>query len=711
MRNDALTSAHRVLALLLVLASCLVVIGCGETRTRPAVTALDLKENGPKRLVDGGAVLDGLATTDEYDRNVLVRDLDRVERYYRARGYYEAKVTAARVLEPREPGAKERDRQVRIELRVTPGKAVIVRNVERQGATGVSTRVIHELDLARDRLAPGALFDEAKFDDMKAATLDALRDNGYPYAKVDAKAHVDLEAHTADIMVSLVPGVRATYGEVKIVGLQSIPEGPVRDNLEVEIRKGQRYSHADLQDARQALLNLGVFGSVDVRDDLSDPTRTQVPVQVLVHETSLHAIRIGGGIDFDVLRLNGHLRFGWEHQNFLGGMRDFQISVTPGLDLYPTRLASGTSLSPTRILPENSLQLKFMQPAFIEGRTTGTIDANYDIKPLLYPLGAEDSPQAQPIVGYQTLATDAGVKRDFPLRFSRKLRGNLEVSLAYNWQANFPFMYQQDLPAGLADVRVAFPSLNTTFDLVDDRANPREGIRLLNKLEIADKVFGGSVSDLKIQPDLRAYVPLERSKSVVLALRLSFGFIFPRDYGNTLTGSTPTNPTDPKVVFDQEKLLLRAFYSGGPNSNRGYPLRGVGPHGAVGFLIPTGQNCALANLPPQCIRPTGGFTLWESSIELRFPVSGPIDMVTFADASDVTRDVGHIRFNVPHISVGPGLRYMTPVGPVRLDIGYRVPGLQAIGQKGLPQEEGNEDELPTIFGVPLNLNIALQEAF
>lgn len=709
---------QRAQALLLALFACVLLAGCGAARTRPAVTTLELNENGSKRQVDDGAVLDGLATSDEYDRNVLGRDLDRVERYYRARGYYEAKVTAARVVEPREPGVKESDRHVRIELRVTPGKAVIVRNVERQGAVGVSTRVIHELDLARDRLAPGALFDEAKFDEMKAATLDALRDNGYPYAKVDAKAHVDLLAHTADIMVSLEPGLRATYGEVKIVGLKSIPEGPVRDNLEVEIRTGQRYSHSDLQDARQALLNLGVFSSVDVHDDLSDPTRKQVPVQVIVHETSLRALRLGGGIDFDVLRLNGHLRVGWEHQNFLGGMRDLQISATPGLDFYPTRLATGAPFKPSKVLPENSIQVRFMQPAFIEGRTTGTIEANYDIKPLLYPVTFGDTvgsrPQDQPIVGYQSLTTDAGLKRDFPLRFSRRVRGNLEVALAYNWQANFPFMYQLGLPDGLGNVRVAFPSLNTTFDLVDDRANPREGIRLLNKIELAEKIFGGSVSDFKIQPDFRAYVPLDTIKSVVLALRASVGFLFPRDYGNTLTGSSSGVATDPSVVFDQEKLLMRAFYSGGPNSNRGYPLRGVGPHGVVGFLIPSGQNCPANvdpnNLPATCLRPTGGFTVWEASIELRFPISGPINMVTFADASDVTRDVGRIRFNVPHISVGPGLRYMTPVGPVRLDVGYRVPGLQELGHTDLLKNEG-QGNLPTIFGAPVTLNIALQEAF
>ncbi len=232
---------------------------------------------------------------------------------------------------------------------------------------------------------------------------------------------------------------------------------------------------------------------------------------------------------------------------------------------------------------------------------------------------------------------------------------------------------------------------------------------LSNTLQVADKIFGGSVSDVRIQPEIRGYVPITK-KSVTLATRLTMGFLFPRDYGDTLNlgsaqGQASTqDPTSGPVVTDQEKLLLRAFYSGGANSNRGYPLRGVGPQGTVGFLVPTGVNCPANPTQVSCIRPLGGFTLWEASLELRFPLSGPVSMVTFADASDVTRDVAQVRFNVPHLSVGPGLRYLTPVGPLRLDIGYRVPGAQ--GEDGA--------DVGTLFGkswLPLALNIAIGESF
>jgi outer membrane protein insertion porin family/translocation and assembly module TamA len=131
----------------------------------------------------------------------------------------------------------------------------------------------------------------------------------------------------------------------------------------------------------------------------------------------------------------------------------------------------------------------------------------------------------------------------------------------------------------------------------------------------------------------------------------------------------------------------------------------------VGFLVPTGQNCGgvpIDQLPAACIRPLGGLTLWEASLEVRFPILGPLLGSTFVDASDVTRSVGEIRFDVPHISPGLGLRYRTPVGPVRLDVGYRVPGLQQIGQTDLERNEGDPNK---VFGAPIAIHIALGEAF
>ena len=232
-------------------------------------------------------------------------------------------------------------------IKVDPGEQVLVGEVRPTGLSGLSARLSARVFSALATLQQGSPLDEARFDDMKANILEALQDRGYPFAKVDAKAHVDLITHTADIDVKLEPGELATFGAVRIDGLKAIPERVVRDVLDVAQNK--RYSHSDLGEARQAVLKLGVFSNVEIREDLTHPETHQVPITLVVRETELRTIRLGGGAAFDVLRLNTHLRVGWEHLNFLGGARDLSITATPGVDFWPTRLDGRGLRAPTRV--------------------------------------------------------------------------------------------------------------------------------------------------------------------------------------------------------------------------------------------------------------------------------------------------------------------------------------------------------------------------
>ena len=161
----------------------------------------------------------------------------------------------------------------------------------------------------------------------------------------------------------------------------------------------------------------------------------------------------------------------------------------------------------------------------------------------------------------------------------------------------------------------------------------------------------------------------------IISITSKVGFLFPMGYGDSLDPEVQAtaSPDSPDVIRDQHKLLFRVFYSGGPGSNRGYPFRGVGPHGPLGFLVRSTERCEFSPPnPPSCLRPLGGLTLWESSMEVRFPIDGPLRGATFLDAGHVTRQRARIRFDVPHLSTGFGVRYVTPVGPLRFDIGWHV---------------------------------------
>ena len=100
-------------------------------------------------------------------------------------------------------------------------------------------------------------------------------------------------------------------------------------------------------------------------------------------------------------------------------------------------------------------------------------------------------------------------------------------------------------------------------------------------------------------------------------------------------------------------------------------------------------------------------SLWELSAEFRFPVSGPLTSALFCDSSDVSPKRLDVRPSFLHLSCGSGIRYATPVGPIRLDLGYRVPWMQILGKPD-SAVEGNPG---TIFGAPVAVSIGIGEAF
>ncbi|HEU4535760.1 MAG TPA: BamA/TamA family outer membrane protein, partial [Polyangiaceae bacterium] len=232
------------------------------------------------------------------------------------------------------------------------------------------------------------------------------------------------------------------------------------------------------------------------------------------------------------------------------------------------------------------------------------------------------------------------------------------------------------------------------------------GVYLLNDAQVAL----GKVTDVRVQPDLRTYVPLGRRAT--LAARGSVGFLLPTfgSYGKGFDQGQISGR-------DLQLLFLRGFFSGGPNSNRGYPTAGVGqldvPPATLGrFLV--GEECydeaggVRPNAEDRCYLPLGGISTWEASLELRVQLSDTVSLVPFVDASDVTRRRGRLRLTQPHPSVGLGLRYDTPLGPLRLDVGYAVPR-RAFGVDD-PREWGVEPDFLGL-GLPVAFNIAFGEAF
>lgn len=641
-----------------------------------------------------------------FDKLVLQRDLARVERFCRAKGYYDAKVRAGRVI-------ATSDGHVRVEVVVEEGEPVTIEMVRLTGLESLSFE-LQAAAVQSFRLPQGQRFDEDEYEQAKDTLLATLTHRGYAWAEATGHVQVNLLTHKASITFDVRAGPRFKIRTVTVRGLAGvIPEGPVRRALNLE--PNDEFSTADLAAARQALLDLGVFTDVDIKWQKAATGKGQpgtvptnergepaIDVEVDVTPSLLHTLRLGGGGELDMIRTDVHGAVGWEDRNFFGGLRRFSVNVKPGVVLFPTVLP--TLQAPNRLLPESRARVDLRQPGFPEARTNWLLRGEFNVYPLL--MRSNETIKEDVILGYREFKGATGFERNF---FST----HLYSSLLGNIQANYPFTYHGMLDRSLGSVMLRYVEVETDLSFRDNPVRPHKGIFLGNTLQFAGGPFGGDIGDIKEQPDLRIYIPI--SRTVTFALRGTVGFLFPRNYGEAIASS---NPDPEQMTRDVQLLYFRAFFSGGPSSNRGYPFRSIGPHGAAPFLAPS--QSATQVLSAQCIPnspsydeavcavPLGGLSLWESSAEVRFPLVGPLTGVTFLDASDVSRRKTTLRFDYPHLSAGLGIRYDTPVGPVRFDLGYRIPGAQRLGGQLDPKIDGDPG---TMAGLPLAVSIAIGEVF
>ena len=188
------------------------------------------------------------------------------------------------------------------------------------------------------------------------------------------------------------------------------------------------------------------------------------------------------------------------------------------------------------------------------------------------------------------------------------------------------------------------------FDLqhstADNLLNAHRGYQLALHTEEAGRLLPGTFNYYAVSADGRHYLPF--GDRLVLASRLQFGNIRP-------VGSDPKN-----VPF------AKKFFLGGATSIRGWGRYEVSPLSASGL-------------------PLGGNSMLAISEELRATLRGKLGAVLFIDAGNVWADSWDIDLRDLRYAVGPGLRYQTPIGPFRLDLGYQLNPIPGLLVNGSPQ--------------------------
>ncbi len=230
----------------------------------------------------------------------------------------------------------------------------------------------------------------------------------------------------------------------------------------------------------------------------------------------------------------------------------------------------------------------------------------------------------------QTFKDYSKVEYGFRPELTRKFGRNVEASLFLLTRAvgitNTGGIDEADL--GSTEYISSSIGFSVTFDYRDNILNPTRGWVVNATTDFASPVFGSSIDFLRATGRISYYLPIGRT---LFAFGLRGGVIFPLGRADEL-------PIDER------------FFNGGSRSVRSYVERSLGPKDRGGHSI-------------------GGQTFTTFNIEYDFPIRGDLYGAAFFDAGSVSRTVGD-GLGVTGLAVGLGLRYKTPIGPIRLDYGH-----------------------------------------
>lgn len=461
-------------------------------------------------------------------------------------------------------------------------------------------------------LADGAPFDYAAYEAAKAPILARVEEAGYAHVTLDARVVADRARGVATIHLAFDPGPKTTFGHIEITGVEGRLQEAVRARL--RIAPGLPYSPSAIARTQRALYGMNRFAMVTVRPrkDGADPV---VAVDVNVAEAARHEVKLGGGVGIDPASIEVRARTGYAIAGWPGPLDTTSVDLQPAYALLRDRPGYEPRIRALGRIARQDL---------LWTSSTGEVEAGYDY--LNFEAYTAYGPRAR--LGVSTDLLEGRVRLRVGWLLRRSAFRNFNQLLDEATQVEIGV----DQPA-----RVGAYEQVIAVDLRDDPVATRFGAYGELRVSEGTQLAGGAFDFVEVIPELRGYVPLA---SVVLSARARVG-----------------------VIFGDLAPLDRLF-SGGASRQRGFSERKLAP--SVFGLIDGDRRSV----------PYGGGALVETGIEARFPITTvrgtPVGGVAFLDGGDVTEDLDELDLGDLHWAAGLGLRVQTIVGPVRLDVGYRL---------------------------------------
>lgn len=467
---------------------------------------------------------------------------------------------------------------------------------------------------ARMALDPGMPSDQERVEVVRNMALDELRDHGYPAAKVSIVERPGTDSRRVVIAFTAAPGAFARFGEVVIHGNTSVKADVILHEL--AFKRGDEFALSALQTSQRRLYGLELFQFASVESGDMEKTPGEVTTNITVIEAPHRQFTFGVGYGSE-----DHARVAatWRHLNFLGGAR------TAGVEGKFSSFDRGVRLS-------------FNEPSLVGGVSLGASAQSWYANTPAYTLRTSGG-RIGLLRASSKADTSAGprARNSVSLSFAREYE-SYRVSDAALADASFrPTLIALGLNpstgrgSGTVTALTADAQRNTVANLLDARS----GVLMSAHAEVAGRVLGGDFSYREVSAESRAYVTL--SPSLVAAVHARAGSI----------GSA----RDPNTSVP----FFKRYFLGGATGLRGWGRFEVAP------LTPAGL-------------PIGGYTMLESSAELRLTpgATGAFGLVGFLDAGNVWDRSWRLYVNDVRADAGIGVRYRTPVGPLRLDFAYQL---------------------------------------
>lgn len=480
-------------------------------------------------------------------------------------------------------------------------------------------------DLVADRttllegleLKPDEVFRRSQVRRDILTLTDRYGDLGYAFVNVEPQTEVDPSAKTVDITYRIDKGPRVKIGRINITGNTKTRDKVIRRELKIE--EQQRFSGTKLRKSRDALNRLGFFQDVKVTTQRG-AREDRLDLQVDVVEGRTGSLSAGAGFSSaDNLLFNARIA----ENNLFGRGQRVSLNADFGT-IRQNFLASFTEpylferpLATT--LSAFNWRLEFDD--FTRGGTGGRVRMVYPVEALGYSRLLGRYPLEEVMVGMEYRLEDADISdisRRSPPSLFREAGRNLTSSVRPSLTRN---------------------TLNSFFD-------PTRGSMQELGLEYAG--LGGDLTFYKIEATGRWYFPLYRSRALGTFV-YSFGAAFGLGQGD-------------RGDNGNELPLTERYFPGGIGTVRGFTPRTLGPREDVrdpqGRVIDTD--------------PVGGSRQLVFNNEVIFPLVEQVGLkgVVFLDAGNAFSDAQGFDMTEMRLAVGWGLRWLSPFGPIRIELGY-----------------------------------------